>query len=245
MNKIISIIYTLSLLLFVSCGGAGSTNIAADLSENTEGAGTLVISSVTGNGSAENIFEDSLIIAGENFSSDMTVALGEYELTYTYNSDTQVTANLPEDITEGTYRLTLATSYSTASTDVTILQGEAGEDGEDGLTIAAQYYCGASSDLVVDANESKTGIYMTITKFSDGSYTAGCMTSWYNSTASLYDTSYSTSWQTASTTSALGYIEVIPFYVSCYYDIEDNFAYYENQLNTSEYAYVSCSQVYP
>ncbi|MBU0505209.1 hypothetical protein KJ708_04375 [bacterium] len=234
----------LAVLFVINCGG-GSDSAPANADESTsapETLGVITINAVEGNGSAEDIFYDSLIVTGSNFTEDMVVSLDDDELSYSCDSDTQITANLPTELKEGNYSLLLMNATSSASTDVSLLQGEPGADG---ISIEAQYNCGASND-VGSSTEYRFGLSANVTQFSDGSFHISCMANAYLISYGFWDTSSDSRWYAYDSSGVgNGQISCVPMYVTANYDIDANKVVYTNQDDTTKYSTVTCSKVYP
>jgi hypothetical protein len=233
----------LTLLLVANCGGSDGASTNADESKSApETSGVITINSVEGDGSTAEIFYDSLIVTGSNFTADMVVSLDDDELSYSYDSKTQITANLPAALKEGNYTLLLMNATSSASSDVSILQGEPGADG---ISIAAEYNCGSSSDIG-SPTEYRYGLSAHITQFSDGSYYIACMANTYYISYGFWDTSSDSRWYAFNSSGATnGEISCVPMYVTANYDIDANQVVYVNQDDESKDSSVTCSQVYP
>ena len=132
MKKYLCVLFV--LVFVVSCGG-GSSSPQDEQTPSISGD-TIVITSITGDGSSSDRFVDEMYIAGQNFTDGMTVDLvsdvDSFSMEYTFESDARIIAQLPDNLVEGTYELTLSNEVGTARSSVTILQGEDGEDGQDG-----------------------------------------------------------------------------------------------------------------
>ncbi len=264
----------------VSCGGAGSpgsTSNTPDTTTDEPGSPAPsespvveapVISSVTGDG-ASGAVESALIVSGENFSEELTVTLElkdsgtDIELDYTLDSSTSLTADLPADLVEGDYNLTLVSPTGTALAAVTILKGDqgpagpqgpagdqgpagpAGPQGPGGLEIAKQFFCGPSGDLD-PTSSNRSGRNTQVVKYSDGSYFMSCLADYLDGTFLFIDTSSYVAWYAATSVGVTGgSIGCVPFYVTAVYSISGNTVTYSNQADASKTQTVACTQSYP
>lgn len=252
------------LALLAGCGGGGGqgdevTSGNLNPSPSPGASSQISISSVIGDGSAVDRIVSSLIVNGTNFTGDMDVQLASqtttasYDLDYTLNSPTRMTANLPADLGEGDYELSITKGTEKATASVTILRGEAGPQGEQGpagasgITIAAQFSCiGSSNDLDPDINITRRGSGTSVVRFSDGSYFITCLSSYLNTAVGLDDTSsYSTWFASNSVGVKNGVIPCIPYYVTAEYSIPNNSVTYISQADANQRQTLACIQVYP
>jgi len=231
-NKLMCLASVLAFI--VSCGGGSN---ASDPS----------ISSVIGDGSAANIFQNALIVTGANFTSVTNVDLNStdttdtFALTHSIDSDTQITATLPASLAAGNYEVAVSNSATTATFAVTILQGEPG------MTIAAQFLCGTSGDLDPSGTTAKLGTFMGVTRFSDGSYFANCSGFLSDAGSSLEDESSFSAFFAASSTAVVSTGELFcpALYVTATYSIAANTVTYTNSIAISNFEVVACTQSFP
>jgi hypothetical protein len=264
----------LGIMFLAACGGATSSNPDPNpaVSPTEE---TLAISSIVGDGSTTDRFNDSLIINGTGFIEDMAVTLDSttdstsYDLSYTLDSNTQIIADLPQALQAGEYEVTVATGSATALAAVTILKGEQGPAGAQGATgaqgpagaqgvqgpqgpagsagisIAAQFSCGASGDLDPTVS-SRTGQNTSIVRYTNGSYFMSCLVDFLNGTFLYVDTSSYVSWFASDSVGVNnGTISCVPFYVTASYSIADNSVTYTNQADNTQTEIVACTRTYP
>lgn len=260
--KALCVRHFLSLLVVIALGmtlpgGIGGCGGAVSNGEEESGAPT--IASITGDGSSADIFEDSLVITGEDFMEDMTIELGSldadesYSLTFTLDSPTQITADLPASLTAGNYEVVITTDAGSAIAAVTILRGETGPTGATGpqgpagITIDAQFSCTGSSSDLDPGGDIRRGQQTNVTRFTDGSYFISCMTSILDLTLAIgnSDTSSYSAWYPPVYASTYGVISCIPFYVTAEYSIASNTVTYVNQADAAQTATQSCLQTYP
>lgn len=270
MKRIIIMGIVLSLV-GAGCGGGGGIGTpSGDTSD------VVKITSVTGDGSAPDIFQNFLIVTGEGFSEGMIVELagdaGNYELTYTLDSETQLTANLPMDLQEGQYEVTLTADGKNATAGVTILKGEKGDTGatgpvgpqgpkgdmgatgeqgsqgvpgSSGLLVSKEYLCGASGDIESDPNILRKGLSGFVIKYSDGSYLFSCNA--YYSTSFDSDSQNNLLWFASNSVGVINGILLCPTLdVTAGYSIQNNTIAYVNALDSNQTSgAISCTQAYP
>ncbi len=109
----------------------------ADLSKLFPERYRPTIQTVLGNGSADDVIRDALIVVGTNLDRTTAVRLeGEgkprHDLVIAQQSKTDLIARLDTTILPGTYKLLLDSELGAVSTQVTLLRGEKGDPGEKG-----------------------------------------------------------------------------------------------------------------
>jgi len=219
------------LCVVSNCGGGGGS--------------APIITSVTGNGSSPDVFQDAIIVTGENFVDGMTVELisssANHLLTYSLDSSTQITTQLPISLIPGDYTLNITRDGKIATHALTILKGEAG------ILLAEIFGCpSGSSNLDPSGVTTRVGAGVFVYRFSDGSYFVNCSSIIKDSVSGI-DSHNTSAFYPSNSTAVVssGALICVPLYVTATYSISGQTVTYKSQADPSQTETVSCSKAYP